>query len=167
VDAHGGDEPKVFDSVHVEGTLWDLGSKVSFVEVLEYVTNVAAVLLEQVGENEDVIKIYNDKKINHVLEWVIHEVLELCGGIGHAHGHNKPLVGAVPCAESCKPLMAFGDLDVVIAIVKVDFGINHGATKAVEELIDEGERVAALLCDSIECMIVDTQVEPAIILFCE
>jgi hypothetical protein len=46
--------------------------------------------------------------------------------------------------------MAFSDSDVVIAIAKVDFGINCGATKAVEELVDEGERVVALLCDSIE-----------------
>jgi hypothetical protein len=63
--------------------------------------------------------------------------------------------------------MTFSDLDVVIAIEKVDFGINRGMTKVVEEFIDEGERVAALLCDSIEHVIVDTQVEPAILLFHE
>jgi hypothetical protein len=127
--------------------------------------NVAMVLLEQVGENEDVIEIYDDEKIDHVLERVVHEVLELCGGIGRAHGHDEPLIGAVLCAESCKPLMAFSDSDVVIAIAKVDFGINRGAMKAVEELVDEGERVAALLCDSIEHAIVDTQAESTIFLF--
>jgi hypothetical protein len=63
--------------------------------------------------------------------------------------------------------MAFSNSDVVIAIAKVDFGINCGTTKAVEELIDEGERVVALLCDSIERAIVDTQAEPAILLFRE
>jgi hypothetical protein len=150
----------------VEGTLWDLGTKVSFIEVLEYVMNVGVVLFKWVGENEDVIEIYNDKKVNHVLEWVIHEVLELCRGIGHAHGHDEPLIGAILCAESCKPLIAFSDLDVVIAIVKVDFGINCGTTKVVEELVDEGERVVAL-CDSIEHVIVNTQVKPTILLFHE
>jgi hypothetical protein len=69
VDTHqGDDEPEVFDSVHVEGTLRDLGAKVSFAEVLEYVMNVAMVLFEQVRENEDVIKIYNDEKVDYVLE---------------------------------------------------------------------------------------------------
>jgi hypothetical protein len=63
--------------------------------------------------------------------------------------------------------MAFSDSDVVIAITKVDFGINRGAMKAVKELVDEGERVVALFCDSIECTIVDTQAEPAILLFRE
>jgi hypothetical protein len=61
--------------------------------------------------------------------------------------------------------MAFSNSDVVIAIMKVNFGINCGTMKVVKELIDEGERVAALLCDSIECMIVNTQAEPAILLF--
>jgi hypothetical protein len=61
--------------------------------------------------------------------------------------------------------MVFSDSDVVIAIVKVNFGINHGVMKVVEELVDEGERVVALLCDLIEQMIVDTQAEPAILLF--
>jgi hypothetical protein len=155
VDAHwGDDEPEVFDSVCVEGTLQDLGAKVSFTEVLEYTMNVATVLFKWVRENEYVIKIYDDEKVNHVLEWVIHEVLELYRGIGRTHGHDEPLVGAIPCVESCKPLMAFSDSDVVIAIMKVNFGINCGMTKAVEELVDEGERVVALLCDSIECAIV-------------
>jgi hypothetical protein len=63
--------------------------------------------------------------------------------------------------------MAFSDSNVVIAIVKVDFGINCGMMKAVKELIDEGERVAALLHDLIEHTIVDTQVEPTILLFHE
>jgi hypothetical protein len=63
--------------------------------------------------------------------------------------------------------MAFSNSDVVIAIAKVNFGINHGTMKAVKELVDEGERVAALLCDSIEHMIVNTQAEPTILLFCE
>jgi hypothetical protein len=45
--------------------------------------------------------------------------------------------------------------------------LQHGPDKVVEELVDEGERVAALLCDLMEHMIVDTQAEPAILLFHE
>jgi hypothetical protein len=166
MDASGGDdEPEVFDSVHMEGTLQDFCAKVSFAQVLEDMTNVVAMLLGGVREDEDIIKIHNDEEVDHVLEKVVHEVLELCGGIGCTHGHDKPLIGAVLCVERCKPLMTFNNSDIVIAIMKVDFGINCGVTKVVEELIDEGERVAALLCDSIECAIVDTQAEPAILLF--
>jgi hypothetical protein len=61
--------------------------------------------------------------------------------------------------------MALSDSNVVVAITKVDFGINCGAVKAIEEFIDEGEGIAALLRDSIEHTIVDAQVESAIFLF--
>jgi hypothetical protein len=63
--------------------------------------------------------------------------------------------------------MTLSDSNVVEAITKVDFSVNHGTTKVVEELIDEGERIVALFCNSIKHMIVDTQVKTAIFLLCE
>jgi hypothetical protein len=93
--------------------------------------------------------------------------LELCGGVSHAHWHDEPLVGAVPCAKGCKPFVTLSDSNVVVAVVKVDFSVNCGAMKAVEELIDEGERIAALFCNSIKCAIVNTQAKTAIFLLCK
>jgi hypothetical protein len=63
--------------------------------------------------------------------------------------------------------MVFSDLNVVVAIMKVDFGINHGMVKVIKDFIDEGEGIVALLCDSIEHTIVETQGEPTIFLLCE
>jgi hypothetical protein len=63
--------------------------------------------------------------------------------------------------------VTFSDSNVVVAITKVDFSINCGMMKAIKELIDEGERVAALLCNSIEHVIVNTQAEPTILFLCE
>jgi hypothetical protein len=69
MDASGGDdEPEVFDSVCMEGTLRDLGVKVSFVQTLEDVMNVVAMLLGRVREDEDIIKIHDDEEIDHVLK---------------------------------------------------------------------------------------------------
>jgi hypothetical protein len=132
--------------------------------MLEDMTNVVTMLLRRVREDEDIIEIHNDEEINHVLKQVIHEVLELCRGISRAHWHDEPLIGAIPHAKSCKPFMTLSDLNVVVAIVKVNFSINCGAMKAVKELIDEGERIAAFFCNSIKCMIVDTQAKTAIFL---
>jgi hypothetical protein len=61
--------------------------------------------------------------------------------------------------------MALGNLNVVVAIMKVDFGINCGMVKVIEEFIDEGEGIAALLHDLIEHAIVDAQVESTVFLF--
>jgi hypothetical protein len=66
--SRGDDESKVFDSVHMGGTLQDFGMKVSFMQTLEDMTNVVAMLLRRVREDEDIIKIHDDEEINHVLK---------------------------------------------------------------------------------------------------
>jgi hypothetical protein len=129
--------------------------------------NVVVMLLGRVGEDEDIIEIHDDKEIDHVLKQVIHEVLELRGGISHAHWHDEPLVGAISCAKGCKPFMTLSDSNVVVAITKVNFSVNRGVMKAVEELIDERERIAALFHNSIKRAIVNTQVKTAIFLLCK
>jgi hypothetical protein len=40
--------------------------------------------------------------------------------------------------------MTLSDSNVVVAVTKVDFSVNHGMMKVIEELVDEGERIAAL-----------------------
>jgi hypothetical protein len=166
MDTSGGDdEPEVFDSVCMEGTLRDFGVKVPFAKALEYVMDMVTMLIGRIGEDEYIIEIYYDEQVNHVVERVIHKVLELCQGIGHAHWHYEPFIGAASHLECCEPLMALSNSNVVVAIMKVNFGINHGAAKVIEEFIDEGEGIAALLHDSIEHMIVDTQAESTIFLF--
>jgi hypothetical protein len=69
MDASGGDdEPEVFDSVHMEGTLRDFGVKVPFVKVLEYTMDMITMLIGQIGKDEYIVKIYYDKQVNHVVE---------------------------------------------------------------------------------------------------
>jgi hypothetical protein len=163
--SRGDDEPEVFDSVCMEGTLWDFGAKVPFMKVLEYATDVVVMLIRQIGKDEYIVEIYYDKQVNHVVEQVIHKVLELRQCVGHAHRHYEPFIGAILCLECCEPLMALSDSNVVVAIMKVDFGINCGAVKVIKEFVDEVEGIVALLHDLIEHAIVDAQAESAIFLF--
>jgi hypothetical protein len=93
--------------------------------------------------------------------------LELHWSIGHAHQHYEPFIGTVSHPERCEPLMALSDSNVVVAITKVDFGINRGTAKSIEEFVDEGEGIVALLRDSIERAIVNAQAESTIFLFCK
>jgi hypothetical protein len=168
MDASGGDdEPEVFNSVCMEGTLRDFGVKVPFAKALEYATDGVMMLVGQIGEDEYIVEIYYDEQVNHVMERVVHKVLELRWSVGCAHWHYEPFIGAVSHLECCEPLMSLSDLNVVVAITKVDFGINRGMAKSIEEFVDEGEGIVALLRDSIECVIVNAQVESAIFLFCK
>jgi hypothetical protein len=43
--SRGDDEPEVFDSVCMEGTLQDFGTKVPFMKALEYVTDMVMMLI--------------------------------------------------------------------------------------------------------------------------
>jgi hypothetical protein len=46
MDASGGDdEPNVFNSVHMEGTLQDFGMKVPFMKMLEHIMDVVMMLV--------------------------------------------------------------------------------------------------------------------------
>jgi hypothetical protein len=124
-------------------------------------------LIGRIREDEYIVEIYYDEQVNHVMERVVHKVLELRRSIGRAHRHYEPFIGTISCPECCEPLMALSDSNVVVAVTKVNFGINCGVAKLIEEFVDEGEGIAALLHDSIECAIVDTQAESAIFLFCK
>jgi hypothetical protein len=69
MDTSGGDdEPEVFDSVCMEGTLQDFGAKVPFAKALEYAMDVVTMLIGRIGEDEYIIEIYYDEQVNHVVE---------------------------------------------------------------------------------------------------
>ena len=53
--------------------------------------------------------------------------------------------------------MSFGYSDIVVTIMKVNFHVNHGAVKTVEEVIDEGDGVATLFHGVIECSVSDAK----------
>ena len=42
----------------------------------KYLSNVVAMFRNVFGEDEDIVQIYNHKNISHILEDIIHEVLE-------------------------------------------------------------------------------------------
>ena len=47
-----------------------------FPKASKYLSNVVAVFGNIFGEDEDIVQIYNHENIGHVLENVVHEVLE-------------------------------------------------------------------------------------------
>ena len=60
--------------------------------------------------------------------------------------------------------MSFGYSDIVVAITEVNFHINCGTAKLTEEVVDEGNGVVTLFCDSIECSVINAKVKSTIFL---
>ncbi|KAG5317508.1 hypothetical protein C0989_001394 [Termitomyces sp. Mn162] len=91
-------------------------------------------LRRRIRVDQDIVQIYNDKDVVHVVEDVVHEVLEGGGGVSHSKGHYKILKEAVVGAKGGLPFMSQGDPDVVVAGTKVNFHVNLGAAKAINKV---------------------------------
>ena len=74
-------------------------------------------------EDEEVVHV-NDKSSfsDHVAEGVVHETLEHGGGVGKAEEHDSGFKEAFVGDEGSFPLVTVFDLDIVIALLDVEFG---------------------------------------------
>ena len=94
------------------------------------------------GGNGEVIHVDDEPYFNdHVLEEVIHKVLE-CGrevvkAKEHDHGFKKSFVSD----EDCFPLMAILDTDVIVSPMNIEFRKVMSIFQLVHEVRDKRERV--------------------------
>ena len=94
-------------------------------------------------------------------------MLKGCWGVGEGERHDAVLVQAVARAEGSLPLVSFSNANLVVGITEVDLGEVAGLRKTIEELCDEGMRLAVLDRDLVESSVVDTKVKRAILLLDE
>jgi len=99
-----------------------------------------------------------------VLEDVVHEGLKCSGRIGKSHQHDQELKGAASCSEGCLPLMAGCDMNIVVASMEVELGVDFCVAQLVKEVCDEGDLVLILLSDLVEVLEVNTESHGAILL---
>lgn len=94
------------------------------------------VLLESLGEDEDIVEVDDHEAVEEGTEKVVHEALEGTGCIAEAERHDEALVIAVPCLEGSLVNVFLENLDLVVSALEVDLGKVLGATKSVEEIVD-------------------------------
>ncbi|KAG6899002.1 hypothetical protein C0993_001859 [Termitomyces sp. T159_Od127] len=143
--------------VHANAVQSNDDTKVVLLKSFESMVDVIVVLLQRVQVDQDVVQVYNDKNIIHVMEDVVHEVLESSRGVGHTKGHYKVLKEAVAGAEGGFQFMPWSYMDVVIAGAEVDFGVDFGAAEAVNKVTNEGEGITVLFSDFVEAPIVNAK----------
>src|SRR5882724_4776772 len=86
------------------------------------------------------------------------------GGIGKSHWHYQELKGAIACLESCLPLMAHCDANIVVASTEVKFGVDHCAAQLIKEIGNKWNQVEILLSNLVEVLEVHTESQGAILL---
>ena len=95
-------------------------------ESCEDLSDVAAVFLNRVREDQDVIEVNNDEEVRHVLENIVHEVLKSSRGIGESHGHAQKFERAIVCLKCGLPLMTSSNVDIVVACTQIKLGVDLG-----------------------------------------
>ena len=83
-------------------------------------------VFEGVREDQNVVKINNNENVRDIREHFIHEMLKGGRGIGESKGHDQILKRTIAGSESCHPLLAFLDADIVVTRSEVNFGVDLG-----------------------------------------
>ncbi|KAG5349506.1 hypothetical protein C0989_003360 [Termitomyces sp. Mn162] len=118
--------------------------------------------------NEDVIEVHAHYTLyNEVLEDVVHHGLEGGWAVGETKEHNKWLKQSLVGLEGHLPLISLLNVHIVVTPLDVQFSEVLHTLEVVDELRDEGERVAILHHHDVEYLIVLYQLEGAILLFDE
>ena len=151
------DVSEVFHTVLVKLAFSGVCVEAMFPEPAEDFFDVLFVLRHVVGVDEDVVEVDDDTDIEEVAEDVVHETLKGRGCVGKSEGHHQPFKRAVASAEGGLPFFTFCDVNKVVCVTKVDFGIGAGFPRGVEEVGDERKGISVFLGDLVEPAVVNAQ----------
>ena len=87
--------------------------------------------------------------------------------IGKSKGHDLPFKRSVSSSERGLPLISRSNPDKVVGMSEVNLGIDSGLPRTVQEIGDEGKRVAVLLSDTVKSAIIHPKPKGSILLLSE
>src|SRR5882672_4145106 len=126
--------------------------------------DVDLMIFQGIGEDEDIVEVYHYKDVSHVSEDMIHKGLKHSGGIGESHGHNQEFERAISGVKGCLPLVASGDVHIVVVSTQVELGVDLGTSELVKEVGDKRDWVLILPGELVEVPKVDTESQGPIFL---
>ena len=138
-------ETEVLGGGGMELTFLWLGKKIVLSEALEDFVDVFLMGLKVLGVYQDVIQIDNNTDIEEIREDAIDELLESCGSICQAKGHDIPLEGTIPYAECSFPFITFCNVDQVVRMAEINLRVDLGLARGIKEVQYQREWVAVFL----------------------
>src|SRR5882724_5470374 len=125
---------EVFTGSDVELAFVCMGKKSISAESMKYFLNVSFVFGNVVRIDENVIQIYDDNDINHIHEDVIHKPLKSCWSISKPFSHYQPLEGTVMSPEGSLPFVSRCNLNKMVHMLEVDFGVDLCFSWCIQEV---------------------------------
>jgi hypothetical protein len=123
------------------------------------------VLFFTLGIDEDIIDKDHDKFIELRHEYGVHEVHEVGRFISESEGHDQELVKTIMSGESGFRIVAWSNLDLVVARTKIDLRENFGTSQLIKQNINSRKRVFVFDGDCIEWSVVYSHSQATIFLF--
>ena len=84
--------------------------------------------------DEDVIKVDDNRNVNHVGKDVVHKMLESSWSVGETERHNQPFKRPITSLECSLPFVSVSNADKIIGMPKVDFGVNPGFPGGIQKI---------------------------------
>src|SRR5882724_992714 len=114
----------VFAGSDVELTFVCMGKQSISMEPMKYFLNVSFVFGNVVRIDENVVQIYDDNHVDHIHKDVVHKSLKSCWSISKPFRHYQPFEGTVMGLECSLPFVSGCDLNEMVCVPEVDFGID-------------------------------------------
>ncbi|KIK75127.1 hypothetical protein PAXRUDRAFT_173708 [Paxillus rubicundulus Ve08.2h10] len=124
-----------------------------------YLTDMLFLEGHVLGVDEDVIQIDYNTNIEHISKDGIDELLESHQSVGQTERHYQPLIGAIVGVEGSLPFVSGHDVDKMVGMPEVNFGVDFAVARGVEEDRDEREWIVVFLRDFVESSEVDAKAE--------
>ena len=121
-------------------------------------------LFRILGVDQNIIQIDYHAHIQQVHKNAVNKVLECSWSVGKSERHNKPFIGAIVGAEGSFPFIPWRDVDQMVCMMEVDFGIYGHATGGIQEVGDEQKGITIFFGELIEATEVHTETEGSILL---
>jgi hypothetical protein len=129
----------------------------------EDLSNMLAVVLVVLAEDENVVNVHYDRLIEEGPEDVLDQGLKGGGGIRETKGHHLILVVSITCAEGGFLYVILVDADLVVSPPKVDLGEDFRTKEPVGEVVDERDGEPVLDRDVVKGAVVDAHTQGAIL----
>ena len=107
-----------------------------------------------VREDQDVIKVDDNKLVHDILEDVIDKVLEAGGRIHETETHDEGLEKTLGRGEGGFPFIPLPDPDVVVTPSDVKLGEDAGSFELVDDVGSERQGVPVLHCKLVKLAII-------------
>jgi hypothetical protein len=90
------------------------------------------------GVDQDVINEDHNKLVQLQHEYGVHQVYEMCRGVGESERHNQILIQPIPGRECGLMNIFWADLDLMVAQTKIDLGEDLNIGKMIKKNVDAG-----------------------------